>query len=32
MEKAIWNSVALAESEKMVSIEGNAYFPAESIN
>ena len=32
MKKAIWNNVALAESGKMVSIEGNAYFPAESIN
>jgi len=32
MEKAIWNNVALAENGKMVSIEGNAYFLAESIN
>ncbi len=30
--KAIWNGVTLAESEHTVVLEGNHYFPAESVN
>ena len=30
--KAIWNDTVLAESEKTKVIEGNHYFPPESIN
>ena len=30
--KATWNSAVLAESDKTVVIEGNHYFPPESIN
>ncbi|MGZ5484534.1 MAG: DUF427 domain-containing protein [Nitrososphaeraceae archaeon] len=30
--KAIWNEVILAESDLTVVIEGNHYFPPESIN
>ena len=29
--KAIWNGSVIAESDKTVVIEGNHYFPAESI-
>jgi uncharacterized protein (DUF427 family) len=29
--KAIWNGVVLAESDETVVVEGNQYFPAESI-
>lgn len=29
--KAIWNAVVLAESEKYEIVEGNVYFPPESI-
>jgi len=29
--KAIWNDVVLAESDDTVSVEGNDYFPPESI-
>jgi len=29
--KAIWNDVVLAESEDIVMVEGNDYFPPESI-
>ncbi len=29
--KAIWNGVVLAESSKTVTIEGNYYFPIESV-
>lgn len=32
MTKAIWNGVVLAESDKTVVVEGNHYFPPESIN
>lgn len=32
MKKAIWNGQVLAESNETVNIEGNAYFPADSIN
>jgi uncharacterized protein (DUF427 family) len=30
--KAIWNDVVLAESDNTVVIEGNHYFPVESLN
>jgi uncharacterized protein (DUF427 family) len=30
--KAIWNGVTLAESDKTVVVEGNHYFPPDSIN
>ena len=30
--KAIWNDTVLAESNDTIVIEGNHYFPAESIN
>ena len=30
--KAIWNDTVLAESEDLVEVEGNYYFPKESIN
>jgi uncharacterized protein (DUF427 family) len=30
--KATWNNVVLAESDKTVVVEGNHYFPPESIN
>ena len=30
--KAIWNGVVLAESDRTINIEGNQYFPPESIN
>jgi uncharacterized protein (DUF427 family) len=29
--KAIWNNTIIAESDKTVEVEGNAYFPADSI-
>lgn len=32
MKKAIWNGKVIAESEATVNIEGNAYFPGDSIN
>lgn len=31
MKKAIWNGQVIAESDKTVNIEGNAYFPEDSI-
>lgn len=31
MRKAIWNDVVIAESEKTIVIEGNHYFPPETI-
>lgn len=31
-KKAIWNEVTLAESDNLVNIEGNYYFPSESLN
>ncbi|MDP2720147.1 MAG: DUF427 domain-containing protein [Dehalococcoidia bacterium] len=31
MAKAIWNGVILAESNKYEMVEGNVYFPAESL-
>lgn len=30
--KAVWNGVVLAESEDTVVVEGNHYFPAESLD
>ncbi len=30
--KAIWNNAVLAESDDTIVIEGNHYFPADSIN
>lgn len=30
--KAIWNNKIIAESTKTVNIEGNQYFPIESVN
>ena len=30
--KAIWNGAVLAESDETVVVEGNHYFPADSIN
>lgn len=29
--KAIWNNTVLAESEETIVVEGNHYFPAESV-
>ena len=31
MAKAIWNGTVLAESDATVEVEGNAYFPPDSI-
>jgi uncharacterized protein (DUF427 family) len=31
MAKAIWNGVALAESDEGIVVEGNYYFPKESV-
>lgn len=31
MAKAIWNGVVLAESDKTVIVEGNHYFPRQSV-
>ena len=30
--RAVWNGTVLAESEDTVEVEGNQYFPRESIN
>jgi len=32
MAKAIWNGAVLAESDSVVIVEGNSYFPPDSIN
>jgi len=32
MFQAVWNDVVLAESEETVRVEGNHYFPHESLN
>ena len=32
MAKAIWNGIVLAESDDVKMVEGNTYFPAESVN
>jgi uncharacterized protein (DUF427 family) len=29
--KAIWNGATIAESDDIVTVEGNAYFPAEAL-
>jgi uncharacterized protein (DUF427 family) len=31
MPRAIWNGAVLAESERCVVVEGNSYFPPESV-
>jgi uncharacterized protein (DUF427 family) len=31
MKRAEWNGAVLAESDDIVTVEGNAYFPAESL-
>jgi uncharacterized protein (DUF427 family) len=30
--KAIWNGAVIAESDDIVKVEGNAYFPKEAVN
>lgn len=30
--KAVWNNKVIAESKETINIEGNAYFPPESVN
>jgi uncharacterized protein (DUF427 family) len=30
--KAIWNKQVIAESDSIVNVEGNSYFPIESVN
>jgi len=30
--KAIWNGKVIAESDSTINVEGNQYFPAESVN
>jgi len=30
--KATWNGATIAESDDIVTVEGNAYFPADSVN
>ena len=32
MARAIWNDAVLAESDKTIVVEGNHYFPPDSIN
>lgn len=32
MSKAIWNGAIIAESEDTVMVEGNHYFPPDSVN
>ena len=32
MPKAIWNGTVLAESDETIEIEGNQYFPPDSVN
>lgn len=32
MKRAVWNGVVLAESEHTVRLEGNHYFPMDSVN
>lgn len=32
MAKAVWNGVVLAESDETIIVEGNYYFPVESVN
>ena len=30
--KAIWNGQVIAESDQTINVEGNQYFPADSVN
>ena len=30
--KAIWNKQVIAESDDIINVEGNSYFPVESVN
>ena len=32
MTKAIWNDTVIAESDETIIVEGNHYFPLESVN
>lgn len=32
MKRAIWNGTVLAESDDIVEVEGNAYFPRNALN
>ncbi len=32
MMKAIWNDIVIAESDATIVVEGNHYFPVESVN
>ena len=32
MAKAIWNGAVIAESDDIVTVEGNAYFPADAVD
>lgn len=32
MPKAVWNGTVIAESDDTVMVEGNHYFPADSVN
>ncbi|HLI09054.1 MAG TPA: DUF427 domain-containing protein [Ktedonobacteraceae bacterium] len=32
MPKAVWNGAILAESDKCIVVEGNQYFPPDSVN
>ena len=32
MPKAVWNGAVIAESDETVMVEGNHYFPPESVN
>ncbi|MBX3060609.1 MAG: DUF427 domain-containing protein [Anaerolineae bacterium] len=32
MARAVWNNVVLAESTQTVMVEGNHYFPSDSVN
>lgn len=32
MAKAMWNGVVIAESDDLVEVEGNQYFPMDSLN
>ena len=32
MVKAVWNNVIVAESDRTIVVEGNDYFPPESVN
>jgi uncharacterized protein (DUF427 family) len=32
MPKAIWNDTVIAESDRTIEVEGNQYFPPDSVN